>query len=621
MVIAFAFHRQTIEKRTKETVTQQLQILHDNFQNVYRLNLKRSLEVLASSSILDDYLTVSEFEKRILSKKIELLFIQTIKSGQTYHNIRFVDAEGNIRISVTDKLRNKEGFNLKKIKLESSTSPASSLGASVKLFQTLESIPLLLSGGYMEWFTPPRELQLEGPFVDENGILSLLAGVSKLDLDIGAFGGVIMIQQKLGSFFDGLRDVKFFDENLIWVFDAQDRLMRSPEKEETRLEPSQHFMEDFQGTPKLIDVKEGLVGYQDFSIIPGKPFIRVAISIPTSLLLKDFSSAIRFFTIVLVSSLITVLLVALYVSRYLSQPIIELADAANCLAEGNLAAKVELETTGEVQMLVNSFNKMVADLNKQRNELSRSQQTAEQANQAKSEFLANMSHELRTPLNHIIGFTELVLNKSFGDLTTLQEEYLHDVHDSSKHLLSLINDILDLSKVEARKVEYEPAEIQIRDILTNSLVMIKEKALSHGINLATEFNGIPDVIQADERKLKQVLYNLLSNAVKFTPDAGHILLSAKCVPNTDKNVQGLATRSKKYIQISVGDSGIGLINEDLERIFQPFEQVDNSSSRQFQGTGLGLSLTKRLVDLQGGQIWAESDGEGTGATFSFCIPV
>ena len=228
LVIAFAFHRKAIEKRTKETVTQQLEILHDNFENDYRLDLKRSLETLASSSLLDDYLTVSELEKKILSKKIEQLFIQTIRTSNTYQSIRFVDADGNVGIGVAGKLRHKEAVNLKKINFESLPPPTPSLSASVMLFQLLESIPLLLSGGYMEFFTPPRELQLEGPFVDETGKLSLLAGVAKLDLDVGAFGGVLMIQQQLDKFFAGLRDVKFFDENLIWVFDAKGDLLQSP---------------------------------------------------------------------------------------------------------------------------------------------------------------------------------------------------------------------------------------------------------------------------------------------------------------------------------------------------------------------------------------------------------
>ena len=201
LVIAFAFHRKAIEKRTKETVTQQLEILHDNFENDYRLDLTRSLETLASSSLLDDYLTVSEFKQKIVSKKIELLFLQTIKTSKTYQSIRFVDADGNVNISVAGKLRLKETVNLNKNNSESLATTAPSIEAGVKLFQLLESIPLLLSGGYMEFFMPPREIQLEGPFVDETGKLSLLAGVSKLDLDVGAFGGVVMIQQELDQFF------------------------------------------------------------------------------------------------------------------------------------------------------------------------------------------------------------------------------------------------------------------------------------------------------------------------------------------------------------------------------------------------------------------------------------
>lgn len=362
IVISFAFHRKSIEKRTKETVTQQLEILRDNFENDYRINLKQSLDVLVSSSILDDYTTVSENEKKILIKKIELLFIQTIQAHRTYHGIRFVDADGNIIISVAGKSRHKEMVNLKNIKPDPLSSLPASLGVGVKLFKTLESIPLLLSGGYMEWFMPPRELQFEGPFVDENGSLSLLAGVSKLDLDIGAFGGVVLIHQKLDYFFNGLGDVKFFDENLIWVFDADGQLLKSPEKSENRLVPNNYLLKTFQGTPRLIDGKGGLIAYQDFSIISGKPFVRVVISIPSALLLKDFSSSIRFFSFVLVCSMILVLLVSLYVSRYLSKPIIELAEAANRLAEGDLGTKLQLETTGEVQTLVNSFNQMTEDL-------------------------------------------------------------------------------------------------------------------------------------------------------------------------------------------------------------------------------------------------------------------
>jgi signal transduction histidine kinase len=243
------------------------------------------------------------------------------------------------------------------------------------------------------------------------------------------------------------------------------------------------------------------------------------------------------------------------------------------------------------------------------------------ASKAKSDFLANMSHELRTPLNHIIGFTELVLDRAFGDLNQTQAEYLNDVHNSSKHLLSLINDILDLSKIEAGKLEFKPSLVKIRDILENSLVMIREKTLKHGIKITTDLDGIPESINADERKLKQILYNLLSNAVKFTPENGSILLAAKHICNSDKHSQGLSNSATSYLQISVEDSGVGIKKTDLEKIFEPFEQAESSASGRFQGTGLGLSLTKSLVKLHEGKIWAESGGEGKGASFIFCIPV
>jgi signal transduction histidine kinase len=248
------------------------------------------------------------------------------------------------------------------------------------------------------------------------------------------------------------------------------------------------------------------------------------------------------------------------------------------------------------------------DLRRKNLELRAATEKAQASDRMKSEFLTNMSHELRTPLNHIMGFSELLYNKYFGELNPTQEEHLGNILTSSNHLLSLINDILDLSKIEAGKMELECSEVPLQGILENSLTMVEEGALKHKIRLTSNFVDIPPTLYADERKVKQILYNLLSNAVKFTPDGGAVHLE----------VRGL---EGKGIEIRVSDNGIGMPNTDLERIFQPFEQADNSSSRKYQGTGLGLSLAKRMVEMHGGRIWAESPGTGLGSSFYVTIPL
>jgi len=262
--------------------------------------------------------------------------------------------------------------------------------------------------------------------------------------------------------------------------------------------------------------------------------------------------------------------------------------------------QIELVSTFADQAVIAIENVRLFD------EIQETSRQLEIASRHKTEFLANMSHELRTPLNAIIGFTEVLKEGLTGQLSEKQVEYLSDILEAGKHLLSLINDILDLSKIEAGRMELQRTTFSLRETLQNGLIMVRERATRHRIALSLDVAPDVDLIEADERKVKQTIFNLLSNAVKFTPDGGRVEVRAVC--------------SDGMVEVGVHDAGIGIASEDLGRIFEEFQQAGRSEGRSQEGTGLGLTLAKRFVEMHGGRIRVESE-LGKGSTFTFTLPL
>jgi signal transduction histidine kinase len=280
------------------------------------------------------------------------------------------------------------------------------------------------------------------------------------------------------------------------------------------------------------------------------------------------------------------------------RPVRDMEAAFQSIAGGDFSPRVIVPNRDELGTLATNLNHMTADLGS-------AYARIDAANRNKSEFLANMSHELRTPLNAIIGFSEVLLQRYFGEINAKQEDYLKDILGSGQHQLSLVNDILDLSKVEAGKLELDRGPVKLPELIDASVLLVAERAARHSITLAVNVDPNVGDFPADARKLKQILVNLLSNAVKYTPDGGRVNVSAE--------------RRDGEVCVSVQDTGVGIAPDDQERIFEEFQQT--GIGRQTEGsTGLGLSLARRLVQLHGGRIWVEST-VGAGSRFIFTLPV
>jgi signal transduction histidine kinase len=353
------------------------------------------------------------------------------------------------------------------------------------------------------------------------------------------------------------------------------------------------------------------------------PGWRVFVEEPLSVAFAPIQAAIVRTAALLVVFVLAAIATSVLLARNLARPIEAIQVAAARVGSGSLDQRIEVSSRDELGALAEEFNRMAArleasyaGLEHQVQDRTRELATAlaeldektrelEAASHHKSEFLANMSHELRTPLNAISGFSQVLRKGMFGDINDKQAEYLDDILASSRHLLSLIDDVLDLSKVEAGQIELQVAPFSLPATLERGVVIVRERATRAGVHISLSTDPSVDTVIGDERRIRQVVFNLLSNAVKFTPAGGAIDVTASSVDGE--------------IRVAVRDDGPGIAPEDQARIFEEFQQAP-AGRQHGEGTGLGLALSRRLVELHHGRIWVESE-PGQGSTFVFTLPV
>jgi signal transduction histidine kinase len=434
-----------------------------------------------------------------------------------------------------------------------------------------------------------------------------------MQIAVRAGDAVTVADVNLKFIWDVITRIKVGEKGKAYVIDATGHLVADPDiglvLRKTDLSQLAHVQAALQGgedqEPAMLALDragtEVLTAYAPIETLGWRVFVEQPV---TEVYATLDASILRTFYLLLAGFGISAA-AALWLARRMVSPIRTLQEGAQRIGAGELEQRIDVRTGDELEALAGQFNDMTAELRRSYAELEQKveERTAQLAvaNRHKSEFLASMSHELRTPLNAIIGFSEALREKMFGELNAKQEEYLNDIHASGRHLLSLINDILDLSKIEAGRMELDVQSFPAPEALESAMSLVRERAQRKGIALTLEVDPRLGEMRADERKFKQILLNLLSNAIKFTPEGGRIDVNARV------NGTGL--------EFAVADNGMGIAPEDQAAVFEEFRQVGPRA----EGTGLGLALTRKFVELHGGAIGVAS-ARGHGATFTFTIP-
>lgn len=456
--------------------------------------------------------------------------------------------------------------------------------------------------------------------------------------DTNDFRGAIMAEIKLTSLGELVKRNSSAETGWILVVDNQNTIVASatPELIGTKFSHGETMggKTTTGNTQYVTKDKQFLVGYAPVKDTGWN----VVVEQSTEVAFAGINNMSFIVVCIAILAIVVISVMAIIISRHITQGVRELATAANRITTtGSLDEQIPIKSQDEVGELTAAFNGMILALRKTRqalemwnHELGRKvenrtrelreinhqlEETNEQliqANNHKSQFLANMSHELRTPLNAIIGFSEVLQDQMVGELNDKQKRYMNNILSSGRHLLALVNDVLDLSKVEAGKMELHKEPFAPQLVINEVLSQLSPMANSKELVVVAEYADDLDLIMADRGRFRQIMYNLLSNSIKFTPNKGTVTVSGKFSPSY------LGGDSEVFL-FAVKDSGIGIPLEHQELIFETFHQVDNSYSRQHQGTGLGLALTRKLIEMHGGTIWVESQ-PNVGSTFTFQLP-
>ena len=669
---SFEFSKESARLRTQQSITQQISILAASFDQEYSLGLQRSLKQVTSSEALAMYLSASQDERIVNAKTLETSFLNLQADYDNYSGIYYADAQGKLVASVEDKKRSAWSGGLSAEPLSPSDEATPTRANFNRLFARIKTTPSLLSSGNMEWFMPPREVAVEGPFSDEKGRLTLLAGLPSLDFDNGAFSGVVVIRIRLDSFVARLKSVSLYDTNPIWLFSANGATLLKPNVSTLQLNPAAFSDNTKFGGVLFTTTEEGLLAYQNLSIVPGEFFARLAYAVPFSLLVQDFQSALYFFLAVLAASAIAVFMVAFVVARNFSTPIIELAHAASRLARGDLSTRVAVTASGEVLTLVNSFNLMSENLqlaNQNRTkafEVLRQtaaqmqggeiavDQPSENSQRQRGESSRALGQEDEQDLREISNLITQLVQERVQNLQKFREakesadranrtksEFLammsHEIRTPMNGILGTVQ-LLELSPLN---------EEQQRDLLVvrNSgdalLILIdgildfskieagKLELESHDFNLRQEI-GSTMALYKPLFATKGLRLDVDIDAevpVMLNGDSTRLRqILSNLVSNAIKFTQAGFVRihigadrmadSAVRLRGSVEDTGIGITAERSDRLFRAFSQVDVSTTRQYGGTGLGLAICARLCEAMGGSIRVASES-GVGSAFHF----